>query len=176
MSELLFGDVTCLSSGPGANKTIVDNAVLDMETAYVDATGRTLPDGLNLGSGGEIGGLTLTPGLYKWGTDVTIGVTSPANLVLDCQGNSSAVFIFQLDGKLNVASGKQVTLTNSCQSKNIFWAVAGQTTLGTTSVFNGNILAGGVSTIALQTGATLNGRALSQFEATLQSNVVNVPV
>src|SRR3990172_12767279 len=72
-------------------------AVSDMEIAYTDAAGRTLPDYTELGAG-DISGMTLTPGLYKWGTGVSInnGVT------LNCQGNSNAVFIFQISQDLTV--------------------------------------------------------------------------
>lgn len=126
-------------------------------------------------------GLTLYPGIHKWTTAVTIGVTAPGSVTLDCQGNSSAVYIFQVAGTLDVASGgsvpagNKVLLTNGCSASNIFWAVTGVTTLGTYSTFEGNILSAGTSTIALQTGAVLNGRALSDGAVTLDANPVTKP-
>jgi hypothetical protein len=148
--------------------TKMTTAVSDMETAYTDAAGRALPDQIDLGAG-EIGGMTLVPGLYKWGTGVTISTD------VTLAGNSNAVWIFQISGDLSIASAKRVILSGGAQAKNIFWQVAGTTTLGTTSVFNGVILGGpGASTIALRTGATLNGRALAQKDVTLDANKVSL--
>jgi hypothetical protein len=112
--------------------------------------------------------MTLTPGLYKWGTGVVInnGVT------LNCQANTNAVFIFQIAQTLTVGNGAIVTLSGGCNANNIFWQVAGQATLGTTSDFKGNIL--GKTAIVLNTGATLNGRALAQTAVTLDSNPVTI--
>jgi len=139
-------------------------AVSDMETAYADAAGRVNPTATELGSG-DISGLTITPGLYKWGTGVLInnGVT------LSCQ-NSDDTFIFQIAKDLTVGNGAIVTLSGGCQAKNIFWQVNGQATLGTTSDFKGNILS--ATLIEMNTGATLNGRALTQTAVTLDSNAV----
>lgn len=138
--------------------------VLEYEAAYTDAQGRTNPTATELHAG-DLSGKTLTPGLYKWGTEVLIndGVT------LNCQGNSNAVFIFQIAQDLTVGNGAIVTLTD-CQAKNIFWVVAGQATLGTTSNVKGNILS--QTAIVLNTGATLNGRALAQTAVTLDANAV----
>ncbi|MCJ7697748.1 MAG: ice-binding family protein, partial [Thermoplasmata archaeon] len=116
----------------------------------------------------DIGGLTLVPGLYKWGT----GVIIPTNVTLS--GGANDVWIFQIVGTLDISSAKQVILSGGAQAKNIFWAVAGAVTLGTTSVFNGNILA--KTNIAMNTGATLNGRTLAQTAVTLDANTVTVPV
>ncbi|MEJ0021265.1 MAG: ice-binding family protein [Candidatus Doudnabacteria bacterium] len=141
-------------------------AIMDMQTAYVDAVGRTLPTATELGAG-NIGGMTLAPGLYKWGT----GVTIPSDVTL--AGSASDVWIFQIAQTLTTSSGTHVILSGGAQAGNIFWAVGGQTTLGTTSVFNGNIL--DQSAIVLNTGATLNGRALAQTAVTLDSNTVVSP-
>ena len=137
-------------------------AVKDMETAYTDAAGRTA--GVAELGAGNIGGLTLAPGVYKWGTNVTI----PANVTLS--GGTNDVWIFQIAGTLNISSVKQVILTGGALAQNIFWQVAGATTLGTNSTFNGNIL--DKTNIALQTGAVLNGSALAQTAVTLDANKV----
>jgi len=142
-------------------------AVSDMETAYTDAAGRTLPDYTELYAG-DITGKTLTPGLYKWGTGVLI---SAGGVTLS--GSSSDIFIFQIAQDLTVANGAIITLSGGAQAKNIFWQVAGQTTLGTTSQFKGIILC--QTAIAMQTGATLNGRALAQTAVTLDANAVTSP-
>ena len=141
-------------------------AVLDMEAAYTDAAGRTLPTATELGAG-NIGGLTLAPGLYKWST----GVTIPTDVTLS--GGKNAVWIFQIAGTLDISSATSVILSGGAQAKNIFWAVAGVVALGTTSEFNGNILA--KTNITMNTGAVLNGRALAQTAVTLIANAITVP-
>jgi hypothetical protein len=137
-------------------------AVSAMQTAYTNAAGRSASV-TELGAG-NIGGLTLAPGVYKWGTSVTI----PTNLTLS--GNRDALWIFQIAGTLNISSATKVILAGGAQAKNIVWQVAGTTTLGTYSTFNGTIL--DRTNIALQTGAVLNGRALAQTAVTLDGNIV----
>ncbi len=143
-------------------------AVGDMQTAYTDAAGRTNPTATELGAG-DISGMTITPGLYKWGTGVTINT----GVTLNCQGNANAVFIFQIGQGLSVGNGAIVTLSGGCSANNIFWQVAGQATLGTTSHFQGIILC--QTAIVLNTGATLTGRALAQTAVTLNANTVRTP-
>jgi hypothetical protein len=137
-------------------------AILNMETAYTDAAGRAA--GVTELGAGNIGGMTLAPGVYKWSTSVII----PANLTLS--GNSKAVWIFQIAGGLTVANGKAINLIGGAQAKNIFWQVAGIATLGTTSDFKGIILS--KTAIVMQTGAVLNGKALAQTSVTLDTNKV----
>ena len=143
-------------------------AVSDMETAYTDAGGRTLPDATELGAG-NIGGLTLAPGLYKWGT----GVMIPTDVTL--AGGPNAVWIFQIAGSLTVASAKSVLLSGGAQAANIFWQVSGGVgvALGTTSHFEGIILS--KTGIAVQTGASMNGGALAQTAVTLDSTTIVKP-
>jgi hypothetical protein len=138
-------------------------AVGAMETAYRNAAGRTA--GVTELGAGNIGGLTLAPGVYKWGT----GVTIPTDVTLS--GGQNAVWIFQIAGTLNISSAKKIILASGAQAKNVFWQVAGATTLGTNSTFNGTIL--DKTNIALQTGAVLNGRALAQTAVTLDANRVS---
>jgi len=141
-------------------------AVLDMQTAYTDAAGRPTPDFLNLGSG-NIGGLTLAPGLYKWGSTLTI----PTDVVIS--GSANDVWIFQISGDLTMSAAKRITLAGGALAKNVFWQVAGQVTIGTTSHFEGIVLS--QTAINLQTGATLNGRLLAQSMVALDSAVVTKP-
>jgi hypothetical protein len=142
-------------------------AVSDMQAAYTDGAGRA-PDATELGAG-NIGGMTIAPGVYKWSTRVII----PTDITLDAQGNPNAVWIFEIAQNLDVSSGQQVILSGGAQAKNVYWVVAGQTTLGTGSVFYGNIL--DQTAIVLNTGATLNGRALAQSAVTLDANMVTIP-
>lgn len=145
--------------------SVMTTAISDMETAYTDAAGRALPNHTGLGAG-NIDGMTLAPGLYKWGT----GVTIPNNVTLS--GNANDVWIFQIAQDLTVGNDAIIILSGEAQAKNIFWQVAGQATLGTTSVFNGNILC--QTAIVLDTGATLNGRALAQTAVTLDANDIQL--
>jgi hypothetical protein len=148
------------------NPALLTTAVLNMEAAYNNAAGRTNPNYLNLGAG-NIGGMTLAPGLYKW----TTGLTIPTNITL--AGPSNGVWIFQIAGTLTVASAAKIILSGGAQAKYIFWQVAGAATLGTTSHFEGNIL--GKTGINMQTGASINGRLLAQTAVTLQKNTVVKP-
>jgi len=141
-------------------------AVGDMQTAYTDAAGRSNPNFLNLGAG-NIGGLTLTPGLYKWTTSVIL----PTDITIS--GSATSTWIFQVSGTLSASAAVRIHLTNGALAKNIFWQVSEGVTLGTTSHFEGTIL--GKTLIALNTGATINGRLLAQTAVTLQSNTVTKP-
>ena len=141
-------------------------AVGDMEFAYDDAAGRVFPDFTELGAG-QIGGLTLEPGLYKWASGLLI--TTDVTLF----GGPNDVWIFQVAGTMNQANGTRVTLAGGARPQNIFWAVAGAVTLGTTAHFEGVILA--KTMIAANTGASVNGRLLAQTAVTLQMNTVTRP-
>ena len=113
--------------------------------------------------------MTLAPGLYKWSSPVLI----PTRVTLDAKGNPNAVWIFQIAQGLTVGNGAIVTLSGGAQAKNIFWQVAGQTTLGTTADFKGIVLC--KTLIAMKTGAVIRGRALAQTAVTLQMNAVIKP-
>ena len=149
---------------PNASRLTV--AVHNMETAYTDAAGRTLPNFINLGAG-NIGGLTLTPGLYKWTSNVSI----PKNVTL--AGGLNAVWIFQIAGTLTQASATRVTLAGGAQAKNVFWQAAGAVAIGTTAHFEGTILA--KTMIAMNTGSSTHGRLLAQTAVTLQKDSVARP-
>jgi len=157
------GPLPCSVKDP----TGLTSAVGAMETAYNDAAGRTLPDSLNLGAG-EIGGLTLSPGLYKWTSNVSISKDVTLN------GGPNDVWILQIAGTLTEASAKNVTLTGGAQAKNVFWQTAGAVTIGTTAHFEGTILS--KTMIAAKTKASINGVLLAQTAVTLQMNAVTKPV
>src|SRR4051812_36132955 len=141
-------------------------AIGSMETAYTDAAGRSLPDFTELGSG-NIGGRTLVPGLYKWTSTVTI----PGDLTI--AGGASDVWIFQTSGDLTMAAAKTMTLSGGAKAKNVFWQVAGQATLGANSHLEGIVLS--KTSITLQTGASMNGRALAQSQVVLQQATITQP-
>jgi hypothetical protein len=146
--------------------TLLTAAVADMQTAYTDAAGRVRPDYTELGSG-EIGGKTLKPGLYKWGTNVTISTD------VTLAGSPTDVFIFQIAGGIKQASATRVILTGGVQPRNVFWQAADVVTIGTTAHFEGVLLA--KTMIAVQTGASVNGRLLAQTAVTLQKNRISQP-
>jgi hypothetical protein len=141
-------------------------AVENMITAYNDAAGRNSPDFLELGTG-DLGGKTLSPGLYKWTTTVLL----PSDVVIS--GDANDVWIFQIAGDLTMSAAVNITLTGGAQASNIFWQVAGQATIGTTAHFEGVILS--MTGITFQTSASINGRALAQTAVILDSNAVTKP-
>lgn len=148
------------------NSSRLTTAVGDMQTAYTDAAGRFNPDFLNLGAG-NIGGKTLTPGLYKW----TSALIIPTDITFS--GGPDDVWILQVAGTVNMGSAVNITLAGGAQAKNIFWQSSGAVTVGTTSHFEGTVL--GATGINLKTGASINGRLLAQTAVTLQMNTVKVP-
>ena len=157
------------AAGPACeviHPAFLTTAVSDMQTAYTDAAGRKNPNATDLGAG-NINGLTISPGLYKWGT----GVLIPH--VVTLSGGKNDVWIFQIAQNLTVGNGAQVILKGGAQAKNIFWQVAGETTLGTTASFKGIVLC--KTLIAMNTGAVMSGRALAQTAVTLQMNAVTKP-
>jgi hypothetical protein len=141
-------------------------AVGDMETAYANAAGRTNPDFTELGAG-EIGGLTLVPGLYKWSTDLLI--TTDVTL----SGSSNDVWIFQISGGITLANGISVILTGGALPKNIYWQCAGIVSIGTAAHFEGIVLT--QTSISLGTNASLNGILLAQTAVTLDANSITKP-
>jgi hypothetical protein len=142
-------------------------AVSNMETAYADAAGRA-PDFTELYAG-DISGQTLVPGVYKWSSGVLI--TTDVTLA----GPTNGVWIFEIAGDLTVGSGAEVLLSGGAQAANIFWQVGGGAgaEIGTTAHMEGTILT--ATAIHLQTGASLNGRALAQTAVTLDQNTLVLP-
>jgi hypothetical protein len=146
---------------------IMTTAVSDMQTAFTDAAGRTTPDFTELGAG-DISGLTLVPGLYKWGTGVSI-----TNAGVTLSGGANDVWIFQIAEDLIVDNSAIINLIGGAQAKNIFWQVSGKATLGTAADFKGIILS--QTLISMNTGATMNGRALAQTAVTLNATAITAP-
>jgi hypothetical protein len=156
------GPLPCRVTDP----TLLTKAVGDMEIAYTDAAGRILPDFTELGAG-QIGGLTLVPGLYKWSTGVSISTD------VTLSGGRNDVWIFQIAKTLTQASATRVILKGGARAKNVFWQTSGAVAIGTTAHFEGVILAR--TMIAMKTGASANGRLFAQTAVTLQKNAVTGP-
>jgi hypothetical protein len=140
------------------NDSIANQAKLDLTTAYNDAAGRTCKDMVTLS--GNIGGLTLTPGLYMSTSSLAI---SSGDLTFNALGNPGAVFIIQIASSLTVTSGRQVILSGGALASNIFWQVGSSATFGTTSAFKGIVLV--MQSITFDTGATLDGSAFARTGA-----------
>ena len=140
-------------------------AIGDMQTAFTDAAGRA-PNVTELGAG-NIGGMTLPRGVYKWGT----GLLIPTNVTLI--GSATDVWIFQVAQTLTMSNATKIILTGGALAKNVFWQVSGVEALGTTAHFEGIVL--GQTAITLQTGASIRGRLLAQTAVTLDSSTVTQP-
>ena len=161
----------CTGNGPGqvngsvdAGDVIAQHAQASLLIAYNDAKGRTTAPTT---VAGDLGGRTLTPGLYK--STSTLAITG--TLTLDGAG----VYIFQVGSALNIATGGTVVLSGGATADNVFWQVGSSAALGTTADFQGTIMA--LASVTLATGARLNGRALAlNGDVTLDSNSVTVPI
>jgi len=148
-----------------ANDVVAMQAQNDVTTAYNALAGQACNTVL---TGTDLGGLTLKPGVYCFTSSAQLTGT----LTLDAQGNPNAVFVFQIASTLTTASNSSVLTINGSQNCNVFWQVGSSATLGTGTVFVGNILA--LASITLNTGATLSGRALARTGAvTLDTNAVS---
>ena len=140
-------------------------AISDMQLAFTDAAGRA-PGVTELGAG-NIGGMTLTSGVYKWGT----GLLIPTNVTLT--GSATDVWIFQVAQGLTMSSGAKILLAGGALPKNIFWQVSGQVDLGTTAHGEGVVLC--QTAIRLRTGASINGRLLAQTAVNIEGATVVEP-
>jgi serine protease AprX len=138
----------------------------DLTIAYDDAAGRTPPASVPA----DVGGLTLTRGVYRAAS--SLGLTGA--VTLDAQGDPEAVFVLQAGSTLITASGSHVNLVNGAQACNVFWQVGSSATLGSSTVFAGNILA--LTSITMNDGVTLKGRALARNGAvTLINDTITAP-
>ena len=143
--------------------TMLTVAVRHMEKAYTTAAGLSNPDYTELGAG-LLDGLTLEPGLYKWGTVVYIANS------LTFDGPVDAVWILQVAEDVIIGTGATITLLGGAKAENIYWQVAGQTTFGTDSHVEGVFLC--KTAIVFETGSSLNGAALAQTAVTLDTATI----
>ena len=140
-------------------------AVADMQLAFTDAAGRA-PKVTELGAG-NIGGMTLSPGVYKWSS----GLLIPTSVTL--AGSATDYWIFEIAQGLTVSNATNVTLSGGAVASHVVWQVSGRVTLGTTARFVGIVL--GQTSIALGTGASITGRLFAQTAVSLQSATVTAP-
>jgi len=147
-----------------AGDATAQQARSDLTTAYLSLAGDPCTSDL---TGKDLGGLTLTPGVYCFSSDAQLTGT----LVLDARFVANAAFIFQIGSKLTTSSGASVRLIDGASPCNVFWQVGSSATVGTAASFAGTILA--LTSISLGTGASLDGRALARNGAvTLDSNQI----
>ncbi len=148
-----------------AADTAAANAQSDTTSAYDLLSGA--PCTVDL-TGQDLAGKTLVEGVYCFTSDALL----TGNLTLDAQNHADAVFIFKISSKLTAATGSSVLLVNGGSACDVFWKVGSSATIGTSSSFLGNIVA--LTSIALQTGARLSGRALARNgSVTLDDNQVS---
>jgi ice-binding like protein len=145
--------------------TTMTTAISDMELAFTDAAGRA-PDVTELGAG-DIGGMTLAPGVYAWSSGLAIG----ADLTLD--GSAVDLWIFQVAGNLTIADAAQMVLDGGATTEHVVWQVAGRVDVGTTAHVEGTVLS--QTSITLATGASVDGRLLAQTAISLDGNTIVAP-
>jgi uncharacterized repeat protein (TIGR02543 family) len=142
-------------------------AISDMETALTTANGLTTDVIVALGAG-DISGMTLAPGLYKWDTGLLI-----TNAGVTLSGGPDDTWVFQISKDFTIDNDAKITLAGGAQAKNIFWVTKTQAVLGSNVQFQGNIIA--ETLISVNTGTTVLGRLLSQTAVTLNTNIVTKP-
>jgi hypothetical protein len=161
------------ASGPAGyveNPGLLTTAKQDLSNAYDDASGRT-PATVLAGSDNQLGGKTLTPGVYSFSHATTANLTAASPLTLNGEG----VYIFQAESDLVTASASSVVLTNGAQACNVFWTVPSSNgIIGSDSSFKGTVMA--YSSINANSGAVIEGRLLAEIGAvTLNHNTITVP-
>jgi hypothetical protein len=141
-------------------------AQADLIATYNEAAAQIPTAGIS----GDLGGLTLTPGVYNAAS--SIGLTG--TLTLDAQGDRNADWIFQIGSTLTTATASRVLLTNGATARNVIWLIGSSATVGTDTAFAGRILA--QTSITLTTGATVNGQTLARDgSVTLDTNSITRP-
>lgn len=161
-----FGPGTISGNGGQPHKAdaVAEQAQSGLTTAFNDAAGRSTGTEVS----GNIGGRTLSPGVYSSTSSLEI---SSGDLTLDGKGDPEGLFVFRIPSAFTVTSGRKVTLINGARAANVFWQVGSSATLGTTSDVSGTIMA--MESISMSTGATLHGRALARNGAvTMDANIV----
>ena len=140
---------------------MMTTAIYDMEAAYTDAVGRAGPGSVTVGLGlaGDMSGLTLESGIYKWSTTVKFDTT------LTFSGTSTDVWIMQIAGTFTVGSGATVILAGDAKAENIYWAIAGVVAFGDGSHGEGIFLAN--SMILFNKGSSIYGAAFAENAVTM---------
>ena len=163
-------------TGPGGNvndPALLTTAKNDLTTAYGAAAGQS-PTSTFAAGDNQLGGKTLTAGVYAFGHASTANITADGPLILDGQGDANAVFVFQASSDLVTASDSVVELVNGARACNVFWQVSSSATLNSASTFVGTIMA--LTSDTLGAGATVEGRVLARNgDVTLNADIITAP-
>jgi hypothetical protein len=155
------------------NPALLTTAKNDLTTAYTAAAGQS-PTTTFSTTDNQLGGQTLVPGVYAFGAAATANLTAASPLILNGQGDTNAVFVFQASSSLVTAANSVVQLENGAQACNVFWQVGSSATLESSSTFVGTIMA--LTSATLLSGATVQGRVLARNGAvSLDANTITAP-
>jgi hypothetical protein len=158
-----------INGGLHAADATATQAHADFAAAYTAFAGLASPAANDL-TGSNLGGLTLTPGVYHFDSSAT----SDGILTFDAQNNSSARFVIQIGTTLITSSSSSVALINGADARNVYFQVGSSVTLGSGSTFIGNLLA--YASVTAVSGVNLTGRLLALTEAvTLDTNNASSP-
>jgi len=164
-----YGGALTINGTDHAGDGVTQTAKLDLVTAFNSAAGQ----GPTIPVSADLGGQTLVPGVYNQAA--TMNLSAPVPLTLDAAGNPSAVWVFQATSDLIVGSGASMNLINGAQACNVYWVVTSSASIGTGANFIGTIMA--LTSITLDTGATVQGRVLAQTgDVTMDTNTITRPV
>jgi len=160
-----FGPGVVVNGSIHAGDAVALQAQIDLATAYGNAAGRTggIPET------GDLGGLTLSPGVYSALTSLAL----TGNVTLDGQNNPNSVFVIQIGTSFGIAANSTVTLINEADPCNVFWTVGTSATIAANTMFAGSLLA--QTTVTLAAGVSVHGRVLAEGGAvTLSDNAITV--
>ena len=147
---------------------VASQAKQDLNAAYADASKRS---GAPVALSGDLGGMTLTPGLYVSATSIEL---TSGDLTLDALGDEDAIWVFQIGTTFVSMVDRKVVLIGNARHDNVFWNTGSSATIGVNSTMVGNFLT--QTSITVQTGATMEGRFLTQVgSVTFDSNKINRP-
>jgi len=164
-----FGLPAVVNGATHDNDAVAAQGQADLTTAYTVAAGQPVAPAADL-TGQDLGGKTLVAGAYRYSSSAQL--TGP--VTLDAQGDAAAQFVILIGSTLTTASASSVVLVNGASPCNVYWQVGSSATLGTTTAFQGNLMA--LSDITLDSGASVIGRVMARNGAvTLIDNVLSRP-
>jgi hypothetical protein len=160
-----FGSPAVVNGATHDNDAVASQAQADLTTAYTVAAAAAPATDL---SNTDLGNRTLIAGAYRY----TSAAQLTGVLTLDAQNNPNAQFVFAITSALTTASASSVVLINGASPCNVFWQVGSSATLGSTTAFQGNLMA--LTSISLANAATVRGRLLARNgQVSLINNVID---